>query len=164
MRRALETHPDRNGNTPQSTRDFQQLADAYHTLSDSQRRKEYDRARKERRGQEYSGEGAANADNVFGDVFGDFLRAEGVGEGGQVTTTYWAPLGMIGGAILGFIIFNLPGCIMGGFAGRKLGAIRDQKGKAVYEVFQELPHAQKLQILSVLAARFLAGPATSSSF
>lgn len=31
---------------------------------------------------------------------------------------------------------NLPGAAIGGFAGSKLGAVRDAKGKAVYEVFK----------------------------
>ncbi|KAJ1673367.1 hypothetical protein EV182_005379 [Spiromyces aspiralis] len=157
MRKALEVHPDRNG-SPDATKQFQALADAYYTLSDSKRRRDYDRARQDftstagRPGEQQpfgAGRHHANADRVFGDVFEDLLRPEV-----DNPTSHWAPLGMVSGGILGFILANLPGAFVGSFAGRKLGSIRDNKGKSVYEVFQGLPHARKLQILTALATQF----------
>jgi hypothetical protein len=41
---------------------------------------------------------------------------------------------MFSGAGLGFIIANIPGALMGGYAGNRLGAIRDAKGKSVMAV------------------------------
>ncbi|KAJ2607978.1 hypothetical protein H4S08_004623, partial [Coemansia sp. RSA 1365] len=44
MKKALESHPDRNHST-NATREFQTLADAYYTLSDASRRAKYDQER-----------------------------------------------------------------------------------------------------------------------
>lgn len=41
-------------------------------------------------------------------------------------------------------------------AGNRLGAIRDTKGKPVYQVFQEMPHAEKARMLSELLAKVMA--------
>ncbi|KAJ2000203.1 hypothetical protein GGI04_004242 [Coemansia thaxteri] len=148
MKKAVQVHPDRNS-SPNATREFQDLADAYYTLSDPARRAEYDRTHKRTRG--------ADADDVFGDVFEDLLRPE-VGADGEASSTWWATLGMVSGATLGLIVANVPGAVVGGFAGRKLGAIRDSTGRPVYDSFRELPHARKLQVLAAVAAHVL-GPA-----
>lgn len=42
-----------------------------------------------------------------------------------------------------------------GFAGNKLGQIRDNKGKPVAQVFATLPGSQKAQILRALAFKVL---------
>ncbi|ORX71429.1 DnaJ-domain-containing protein [Linderina pennispora] len=154
MRRALEVHPDRNP-SPSATREFQELADAYYTLGTPSRRHDYDATytRDDQGAGSSEASGQARADDVFGDVFEDFLRpsVESSGSG------FWATVGMGSGAVLGFIVANLPGAVAGGYAGRKLGSIRDQTGRAVYESFQALPHARKLQILTALAAQLVAG-------
>ncbi|KAJ2491197.1 hypothetical protein IWW47_005074, partial [Coemansia sp. RSA 2052] len=122
---------------------FQDLADAYYTLSDTARRAEYDQRHRSAH---------SDADDVFGDVFEDLLRSE-VSPG----TAWWSTMGMVSGATMGFIVANLPGAVVGGFAGKKLGAIRDATGRPVYESFKELPHARKLQVLTAIAAHVL-GP------
>ncbi|KAJ1942510.1 hypothetical protein FBU59_003176 [Linderina macrospora] len=157
MRRALEVHPDRNS-SPSATREFQELADAYYTLGTPSRRRDYDATYKpDSKDTSNSNDDAehARADDVFGDVFEDFLRpsVESSGSG------FWGTVGMGSGAVLGFIVANLPGAVAGGYAGRKLGAVRDKTGRAVYESFQALPHARKLQILTALAAQLMAGSA-----
>lgn len=58
--------------------------------------------------------------------------------------------------MLGFIIANIPGAIVGLVAGNYLGAIRDSRGKSVYEVFQELDPEVRSTILAKLAQRILA--------
>ncbi|KAJ2781960.1 hypothetical protein H4R18_002561 [Coemansia javaensis] len=143
MKRALEMHPDRNP-SPAATAEFQALADAYHTLSDPARRAEYDRA--PRAGARPS----ADADGVFGDVFEDMLRPE-VGSPGAL----WSMLGLAGGAILGLVVANVPGAVVGGLVGRRLGAIRDRSGRPVYDAFRDLPHARKAQVLAALATQLL---------
>lgn len=61
---------------------------------------------------------------------------------------------------MGSIVANFPGAVAeavaGAVAGNRLGAIRDAKGKSVYAVFQELPQADKAQLLSDLAAKVFA--------
>ncbi|KAJ1895721.1 hypothetical protein LPJ66_004415 [Kickxella alabastrina] len=146
MKKAVKVHPDRN-TSPTATQDFQQLADAYYTLSDRTRRTAYDSARP-------TAAPHADADNVFGDVFEDLLRPEV--QGGS---SLWGILGLISGAALGFILGNVPGALVGGFAGKKLGAVRDNTGRPVYDSFKELPHARKLQVLSAIAAHVLGGAA-----
>lgn len=41
---------------------------------------------------------------------------------------------------------NIPGMFVGGYAGNRLGAIRDAKGKAVASVFAELGGTQKAEV------------------
>lgn len=47
---------------------------------------------------------------------------------------------------MGFIVANLPGLMVGAYAGNRLGAIRDAKGKSVAAVFSELGGSQKAEV------------------
>ena len=58
---------------------------------------------------------------------------------------WWTYVGAACGAGLGFIMANLPGMMVGAYAGNRLGAIRDAKGKAVAAVFAELGGTQKAE-------------------
>ncbi|KAJ2078557.1 hypothetical protein H4R24_004396 [Coemansia sp. RSA 988] len=160
MKKALESHPDRN-QSANATKEFQTLADAYHTLSDSARRAAYDQERAAA-GTNWAGASTAhtNAEDVFGNVFEDLLRPEV----GNALGAWWSMLGMGAGAIIGFIIANIPGAVVGGFAGKSLGAIRDRSGRPVYDSFKDLPHARKAQILAALAAQVLGAGSGSGSF
>jgi len=75
-------------------------------------------------------------------------------------THWWAWLGALCGAGLGFIIANLPGLMLGAVAGNRLGAVRDAKGKSVAAVFNELGGQQKAEV-SQIVSRFLQNPRTS---
>ncbi|KAI9505749.1 hypothetical protein GGI25_002350 [Coemansia spiralis] len=151
MKRAVRVHPDRNP-SPTATEEFQELADAYYVLSDTTRRRQYDSERDSSRAnaQTSFGDTHANADNIFGDVFEDMLRPE-VG----TPSSWWSTVGMVSGGTLGFILANLPGAVVGGFAGKKLGAIRDRTGRPVYDSFKDLPHARKVEVLGAIAAQIL---------
>ena len=59
---------------------------------------------------------------------------------------WWAYLGAACGAGLGFIVANIPGLMVGAYAGNRLGAVRDAKGKAVAAVFAELGNEQKAEV------------------
>ncbi|KAL1920455.1 uncharacterized protein VTP21DRAFT_832 [Calcarisporiella thermophila] len=153
-REALLTHPDRHPNLSEdeARARFQQIADAYFTLSDPARRQRYDQARRRNRAAPSADAGdiggtwrqqQANAERVFGDVFQDLLAPEV-----ERPQWIWTPLGAICGAVIGFIIGNLPGAILGGVGGAKLGTIRDNKGKSVYAAFQQLSREQKSALLS----------------
>lgn len=41
---------------------------------------------------------------------------------------------------------NVPGFVLGAFAGNRLGAVRDAKGKSVAAVFSELGATQKAEV------------------
>ena len=196
------------------TRKFQLVNDAYYTLSDSNRRREYDAQRRmfgftssgpssstgsstyadpfDDEFEEFDEEipsatggtaasggfpswawnfftGQANSANTqqarqeneqaqFGDVFEEMLREEGMAEGDRATPTgkFWSIVGGLSGGAMGFIVANFPGMVAGAVAGNRLGAVRDAKGKSVYEVFQELPQADKARMLSDLAAKVFA--------
>ena len=56
------------------------------------------------------------------------------------------------GAGLGFIVANVPGLMVGAYAGNRLGAIRDAKGKSVAAVFSQLGGDQKAQVRVVKTA------------
>ncbi|KAH8100614.1 DnaJ domain-containing protein [Cristinia sonorae] len=170
-----------------ATEKFQAVADAYYVLSDSTRRKEYDalystRKQKERTqsadasanffstfanmfgaGGAKPAEGAGapaadrpDADGVFADVFEELLRPEV-----HRHAPWWTWTGAVCGAGIGFIVANVPGLMVGAYAGNRLGAIRDAKGRSVASVFSELGGGQKAEILRALAAKVL-GTAASS--
>lgn len=58
----------------------------------------------------------------------------------------WSYMGAACGAGIGFIIGNIPGGLVGVYAGNRLGAIRDAKGKSVAHVFSELGGSQKAEV------------------
>lgn len=179
---------------------FQRINDAYYTLSDATRRRDYDEARR------YQGtEGASDweddeADeeiprktrstgggtswaNMFG--FGgssgpsqaeqtanaqfssafeemmaeDASQDEGLNseQGRHVPGWFWRIVGGGAGVALGFIVGDVVGAATGGFLGSKAGAIRDAKGKSVYQVYQGLDQGRKARILSELAAKLFSG-------
>ncbi|KAF9068088.1 DnaJ domain-containing protein [Rhodocollybia butyracea] len=178
---SLRTHPDRLVNAAPSvkkraTENFQALADAYYVLSDPTRRREYDSLHSSRSSSERSqdpsssstffsqfsglfgggaGPGAPNgqtqqpdAEGVFTDVFEELLRPEV-----ERRVPWWGYFGAACGGGIGFIVANVPGAMVGAFAGNRLGSIRDAKGKSVAAVFNELGGSQK--ILRALALKVL---------
>ncbi|KAJ5254842.1 hypothetical protein N7505_009993 [Penicillium chrysogenum] len=182
-RESLKSHPDRvpvdSPERPSRTRKFQEINDAYYTLSDPARRREYDATRAYQAAEEeaeaevpptggfpwssfgFGGNRDDRDNDQFGSVFEEMLREEGLaeeneGEGGRRTRPtgrFWALVGGVSGGAMGFIVGNLPGALAGAVAGNRLGAIRDAKGKSVYEVFLDLPVPDRTRLLSELAAR-----------
>ncbi|KAJ5818323.1 Heat shock protein DnaJ [Penicillium riverlandense] len=178
-RESLKSHPDRvpadSPERPARTRKFQEINDAYYTLSDPTRRREYDEARAYAEAEEEVEEevppggfpwssfgfGAREREerdtDQFGSVFEEMLREEGMAadEDGRArpTSRFWAVVGGVSGGALGFIVGNLPGAVAGAVAGNRLGAVRDAKGKSVYEVFLDLPGDDRARLLSELAAK-----------
>ncbi|KAI0401843.1 DnaJ-domain-containing protein [Xylaria palmicola] len=213
---ALKTHPDRvaadSPERPARTRKFQLVNDAYYTLSDSTRRREYDAQRKlfggtrpkpsrpanppgtftsdyedpdeeiplggdagtgagpnnfyswawnfftgSKAGADAQGARQAAEDAQFADVFEEMLHEEGMDEArqqqGQGQGKFWALAGGAAGGVLGFIAANFPGAVAGMVAGNRFGAIRDARGKSVYQVFQELPQTDRARLLAQLATR-----------
>lgn len=59
---------------------------------------------------------------------------------------WWSWLGTACGGGVGFIIANIPGLMLGAYAGNRLGAVRDAKGKSVAAVFSELGGNQKAEV------------------
>jgi DnaJ-class molecular chaperone len=193
---ALKHHPDRvpsdSPERPARTKRFQQINDAYYTLSDATRKRDYDSSRsfftgssgnwedpdasvpdggaqgqgfqswgnffKNTFGSNTPAQESERAETQFHDVFEEMMREEGMAEGERASPTskFWSFVGGMSGGAMGFIVANFPGAIAGAVAGNRLGAIRDAKGKSVYSVFQELPQADKAQLLSNLAARVFA--------
>ncbi|KAF9321350.1 hypothetical protein BG003_002198 [Podila horticola] len=160
-REALRTHPDRSTNLggpdgePPLSKEaatvlFQQVADAYYVLSNTERRREYDQARRSHSRNSWSttAEPHAEADAVFGGVFEELLRPEV-----ENPRSFYSPIGMASGAALGFICGGVPGALLGGFGGKQLGKIRDHKGVSVMEAFGRLEHAHKAAIIASLAAK-----------
>lgn len=186
-RESLKSHPDRvptdSPERPARTKKFQEINDAYYTLSDPTRRREYDSARAYEQAESevddevppgshstpggfpWSNFGFGNhADrdaDQFGSVFEEMMREEGMGEedetdGSRTTrpnSKFWAVVGGVSGGALGFIVGNFPGALAGAVAGNRLGAVRDAKGKSVYEVFLDLPQPDRTRLLSELAAK-----------
>ena len=169
-RQALKSHPDRvpsdSPERPARTKKFQQINDAYYTLSDSSRRRDYDTARSYHGfpseastdadeeiprpqqppggfpwsffGNRQAAEEESFSNEQFGGVFEEMLREEGMAEGkeAQPTGKFWSLVGGLSGGAMGFIMANFPGAVAGAVAGNRLGAVRDARGKSVYSVFQ----------------------------
>ncbi|KHN95343.1 Heat shock protein DnaJ [Metarhizium album ARSEF 1941] len=182
---ALKTHPDRvpidSPERDTRTRKFQLVNDAYYTLSDATRRRDYDAQRRlftpsapdadpfqeadegiPQQPGGAAGQGAyswawnffnrhaaAHADDAerertgdaqFSNVFEEMMREEGMAEDGSnaPTSKFWSLIGGLSGGALGFILANFPGMVAGAVAGNRLGAVRDAKGKSVYEVYSVL--------------------------
>jgi len=186
---SLKTHPDRLSKaTPaekkRATERFQAVADAYYVLSNKKRRADYDALFATRSTNDRSNDPSSsanffatftnmfanaagsssggaegeqpNAEGIFADVFDDLLRPEV-----ERHTPWWSWLGAISGGGVGFIIGNIPGLMVGAFAGNRLGAIRDAKGKSVAAVFSELGGDQKAQVLRALAMKVLGSAAST---
>jgi curved DNA-binding protein CbpA len=200
---ALKHHPDRvPSDSPERTartKRFQQINDAYYTLSDPGRRRDYDASRAYHSFPGSFGSGTTPsyddpeaediprqqsggfnfpwsafgfgsapagetddshnrfANDQFGGVFEEMLREEGMAdERAHPTGKFWSIVGGLSGGAMGFIIANFPGMVGGAVAGNRLGAVRDTKGKSVYQVFGELPQADKARMLSDLAAKVFA--------
>ncbi|RKF54786.1 putative J domain-containing protein C63.13 [Erysiphe neolycopersici] len=84
------------------------------------------------------------------------LRDEGLaGDENMPTGRFWSIVGGFSGATMGFIVANFSGLIAGAAVGNRLGAVRDKKGKSVYEAFQELPASDKAKLLSLIASKVL---------
>ncbi|KKK24766.1 hypothetical protein AOCH_002219 [Aspergillus ochraceoroseus] len=173
-RESLKSHPDRvpegSPERPARTRKFQEINDAYYVLSDETRRQEYDSRRREEKeegpradgGFSWSSFGFGSADREeraseqFGSVFEEMLREEGLADEANTarqTSRLWSIVGGISGGALGFIVANAPGALAGAVAGNRLGAVRDARGKSVYDVFLELPANDRARLLSELAAK-----------
>ncbi|BCR97676.1 putative DnaJ chaperone (Caj1) [Aspergillus luchuensis] len=187
-RESLKSHPDRvpvdSPERAARTRKFQEISDAYYTLSDVSRRREYDAMRMaggvEEEEEEVPRGGAGGfpwsafgfgtstadseqrANEQFGSVFEEMLREEGLASEGtdadgqtrsHPTSRFWSVVGGISGGALGFIVANAPGALAGAVAGNRLGAVRDAKGKSVYDVFLQLPQTDRARLLSELAAK-----------
>ncbi|KAK4687675.1 hypothetical protein P7C73_g2446, partial [Tremellales sp. Uapishka_1] len=91
-----------------------------------------------------------DANGVFGDVFEEMLAPEVAH-----VRPWWSWVGGAAGGALGYVVANVPGAVAGGFAGNRLGAIRDAKGKSVAQVFSGLGSSQKAEILRALAFKVL---------
>ncbi|KAL7008326.1 hypothetical protein EMMF5_002055 [Cystobasidiomycetes sp. EMM_F5] len=91
-----------------------------------------------------------DAEYVFTDVFEDLLTPEV-----ERVVPFWRWLGAGAGAVMGFIVGNLPGAAIGAYGGGKVGAIRDAKGKAVATVFKEMGGDQKAAILQALLSKVM---------
>jgi curved DNA-binding protein CbpA len=198
---ALKHHPDRvPSDSPERTartKRFQQINDAYYTLSDPTRRRDYDAARTYNswtgttatpESEDFDDEvpppnaggagggfgsfpwsafgfGSAPAGNTEeshnkfseGGMFEEMLREEGMAnQDASPTGKFWSLVGGLSGGAMGFIVANFPGMVAGAVAGNRLGSVRDAKGKSVYEVFRELPQADKAKLLSEMAAKVFA--------
>jgi len=113
-----------------------------------------DSAAKEKASPQAQGPGVAperpDAEFVFTGVFEEMLRPEV-----EKRVPWWAWVGTASGAGIGFIMANIPGAVVGGIAGNRLGAIRDAKGKPVGVVFAQLTGSQKAEVLKALAVKVL---------
>ncbi|KAK9487484.1 DnaJ domain-containing protein [Lipomyces starkeyi] len=179
-RAALATHPDRfppsSTAADTATRNFQRVSDAYFVLGDPVRRAEYDRQRERRAGagQDYftsDDERQSTYQNEFKAAFEEMFRDSEFDASSfapddthadteadrrhdeRARSKFYTILTGLAGGVIGFTIANVPGALAGLAVGAKLGNIRDNKGKSVYEVFQELPREDRARVLAQLAQK-----------
>ena len=183
-KRSLETHPDRftpgSQEQQRATANFQEVNNAYYILSDPSRRRDYDAQRSTGGDHGASGSGGGwssffggrqpgpdMANDQFSSVFEEMMQDEadnanfantagGAGQGTSAGGHLYGLAGGAAGAVLGFICANIPGMLVGAAAGNRLGAIRDQHKKPVYEVFQNMAPAEKARLLQELLKKVMA--------
>lgn len=150
---ALKSHPDRvpenSGERPARTKKFQKINDAYYTLSDPTRRRDYDASRQFHPGNSGSfdddeeipqskpgafpwsnffGGGKSNtqeekfSNEQFGSVFEEMMRDADLAEGEGETTQPNGRFWSIVGAASGFGLGVIVANITGGIAGAAAGA------------------------------------------
>lgn len=99
-------------------------------------------------------------ESAFAEMMGEASMADGAeqeaGSAQPKPGSFWAVLGGLSGATLGFIFANFAGAIPGAAAGWKFGRLRDEKKQPVYNTFQQLPQGDKAKLLSELAQRLFA--------
>ncbi|OAX83621.1 hypothetical protein ACJ72_02008 [Emergomyces africanus] len=163
-RAALKSHPDRVPTTspdrPAREETFKKVNEAYYVLSDPSRRRQYDHERELRQRRKKPSpptppppfssfspgpetDSASFASDQFGSIFEEMLREEGLSadeavHGGETSLIprFWAVVGGLSGAALGFIIANFPGALAGAVAGNRLGAVRDARGRVFTRCFR----------------------------
>ena len=145
-------HPTRRTTTANTTANTTAAATAAATTAEEQDSKQFEQSYKP----------TSNPDAVFANVFDDLLRSELHSSASSSASAsdgnyFWQPIGSISGLALGFIMANIPGALMGWAAGRYVGAIRDAHGRAVLDVFMDLPRDQRVQILVAIAKKVLEG-------
>ncbi|KAI6031867.1 DnaJ domain-containing protein [Pisolithus microcarpus] len=158
----------------------QAVADAYYVLSDPARRRQYDSlyASKSYNAKSDDPKASSNFFARFANMFGSGGSTNATPNNGarpdaetvfadvfdevryfapklSAMHQWWAWMGAACGGGLGFIVANIPGLMLGAFAGNRIGAIRDAKGKSVAAVFSELGTDQKVEILRALAVKVL---------
>lgn len=155
IRESLKWHPDRqqqqDSSTAASTAQFQKVADAYFVLSDKERRVAYDSE------QSFVFDAPVNPIAIFGEIFNDLMVPEVPNP-----SYWWQPIGTVSGVMLGFIVLNVPGAIMGGYYGNRAGKVRDMKGVSVYDAYCKLSTERRQEILSNLGKKFLSAAISSS--
>ncbi len=104
---ALKYHPDKNKGDKSAEEKFKEVSEAYYSLGDEKRRKEYDNMRKlggfsgdfsSSQGFDYSdfmnqfsgGGGGFSSGSGFGDIFGDIFSGRGGSQQGGYNTYYYS--------------------------------------------------------------------------
>ncbi|KAH6602414.1 hypothetical protein BASA61_001126 [Batrachochytrium salamandrivorans] len=85
---------------------------------------------------------------TFGNVFDELLVPEVPNP-----MCFWQPVGSVAGGLLGFIVLNIPGAVVGCYYGNRMGKIRDMKGMSVYEAFTKLSSDKRRDILIQLGKK-----------
>ena len=65
--------------------------------------------------------------------------------------------------MLGFIVLNVPGAIIGGYYGNRAGKVRDMKGVSVYDAYCKLSTERRQEILANLGKKFLTAAISAGS-
>ncbi|KAJ3269365.1 hypothetical protein HDV01_001479 [Terramyces sp. JEL0728] len=143
IRESLTYHPDRNSSEDATVR-FQEIANAYFVLSDKERRLQYDEEN------HFNFTSSVNPIQIFSEMFNDLMVPEVPNP-----SYFWQPIGSVAGVMLGFIVLNVPGAVIGGYYGNKAGKVRDMKGVSVYEAYTKLSHEKRHEIMGNLGKKFL---------
>jgi DnaJ family protein A protein 2 len=96
-------HPDKNKTNPEATSKFQKISEAYETLGDADKKKEYDMTRNnpffKMMGQHQTGQGQNPMEDLFANLFGGipFAHMQSFGPGSGLNQSSGSPFGGGGG-------------------------------------------------------------------
>lgn len=145
---SFKCHPDIDPfsmNRLQKMQIFQEIGDAYYTLSHDSRRRAYIASNREK------GYSLGNSDSSLEErqplYLCQFLIATDAKLKGKST---WTLVGAMSGAVSGFIVGGPVGAGVGAAMIAVAGSVRDIQGKSLLQVYQEFTWEEKLKFLKDL--------------
>jgi curved DNA-binding protein CbpA len=150
---SLRSFPDRPGmdpdDRPEQLLQFQEIGDAYYTLSDLHRRNEYIAA--DRQLQYFLGDATSTAEERQPLYLQQFLVAVNI----SLQKTYaWTITGLMSGAVAGFVVAGPVGAVAGAGMGSYSGSVRDTTGQTILQQYQSYTLEQKFAIFKKLCTQF----------
>jgi hypothetical protein len=150
VEKSQQCHPDRPESNPSDLRLFQEIGDAYYTLSNNQRREEYtDSDRKIQFVLADLGSTPEEGQRLY---LQQFLIAMDANTKNR--NHFWTIVGTVGGSLGGLVIGGPLGAGVGAVVGSQCGVVQDTTGKNIVELYQSYTPKQKWAMITKMYKKF----------